>query len=55
MKNIFTVTLLSVCAILLATACTKEIKTPADMLQQPNADILQKQMDFDKAMIEKKK
>lgn len=53
MKNIFTVTLLSVLAILLATACTKAPKSPADTVQKPDADIMQQQADFDRAMIEK--
>lgn len=54
MKNIFTVTLLSILAILLATACTKAPKSPADTVQKPNADIVQQQADFDRAMIEKR-
>lgn len=54
MRNIFTVTLLSVLAILLATACTKVPKSPVDTVQTPDAATMQKQADFDQAMIEKK-
>jgi len=53
MKKIFTVTLLSVLAILLATACTPAPRTPADTVQKLDADIMQQQADFDTAMIEK--
>jgi outer membrane biogenesis lipoprotein LolB len=53
MKNIFTTTLLSLLAILLATACTPAPRTPADTVEKVDAETLRKQADFDKAMIEK--
>lgn len=55
MKNIFTVTLLSVIAILLATACTPAPRSPADTVEKVDKNTLQKQADFDQAMVEKSK
>lgn len=53
MKNIFTVTLLSIFVILLATACTPAPRSPADEVVKPNKETLEQQKAFDEAMIEK--
>jgi len=53
MKNIFTVTLLSLSAILFVTACTPAPRTPVDDVVKPDKNTLEQQKAFDEAMMKK--
>ncbi len=53
MKNIFTVTVLSLLSILMVTACTQTPRSPADEVVKPDKETLDQQKAFDQAMIEK--
>lgn len=53
MKNIFTVTVLSIISILSVTACSQTPKTPADEVIKPDKAAIEQQKAFDEAMIQK--
>lgn len=53
MKNIFTVTVLSIISIVFVTACSQAPKTPADEVVKPDKAVIEQQKAFDQAMIEK--